>query len=717
MPTSPMSEVIQHLRSALLRERPDLTDGQLLVRFLSRQDTAALEALVLRHGPMVWSLCRRVLRNHQDAEDAFQATFLVLVRKAASIASREKVGNWLYGVAHQTALKARATRAKRQVREEQVMPMPEPVVTGQDLWGDLLPLLDQEVSQLPEKYRTVLVLCELEGKTRNEVGRQLGLPEGTVASRVARAKAMLARRLARHGLAVTGVALGAVLSQKAVAAVPTSVMGSTIEVVTLVAAGKAEAGLISAPVARLIEGVLRTMLLTKLKVSLTALLVLGMICVGGVLCTHQMAGAEQGAADRSEPLAEQGPAQSGPDGIAPEQPAKSRVYQIGDDELPGMLRDPGMRFDVEVTGRIEGPVSGTDLYFWDSSLEAAAVHAGLVKPGEKIVVTVTVVKCPVREEGSIRNGVKSSGWEAARKTDTAFLLQKLPKGDKKVAEQELDAKIKALEERLRVAREEFRLMQRDPPLATGNPADLPTAEALVAYLNDNARKVQGLQALAVDIDCRADNQVVGLSGKLAFQKPRDYRLKADLAGTPCVDIGSNNEEFWWWFKQGEKPSAFHCKHSEWGQATRDLPIPIQPEFLFAALGVAEFDPSKQYERKVNPDTIELIEHVKSPQGRDQIKVLVFNRSLAAKGKPQIAAYHLKDAETGRILCQVIVLDTQTGPGTGGAVIPYRVELTWPEQKVRMKFTLGGLQVRTFNPQEAVRLFDRPDLQRLGMPPR
>jgi RNA polymerase sigma factor (sigma-70 family) len=717
MPTSPMSEVIQHLRSALLRERPDQTDGQLLVSFLSRQDMAALEALVLRHGPMVWGLCRRVLRHYQDAEDAFQATFLVLVRKAASIASREKVGNWLYGVAHQTALKARATRAKRQVREEQVLEMPEPVVTGQDLWGDLLPLLDQEVSQLPEKYRTVLVLCELEGKTRNEAGRQLGLPEGTVASRVARAKTMLARRLARHGLAITGVALAAVLSQKAVAAVPTAVMGSTIEVVIRAAGNTATAGLISAPVAGLTEGVLKAMLLTRLKVSLTALLVLGMICVGGVLCTHQMAGAEQGAAGRSEPLAQQVLPPPGPDALAPGQPAKSRVYQIGDDELPGMLRDPGMRFDLEVIGRIEGPVSGTNLYFWDSSLEAAAVHAGLVQPGEKTIVTVTVVRCPVREEGSIRNGVKSSGWEAARKTDTAFLLQKLPKGDKKAAEQELDAKIKALEEKLRVAREEFRFLQRDAARATGNPADLPTAEALLASLNDNARKVQGLQAFAVDIDCRAGMQAVGLSGKLAFQKPRAFRLKADLAGTPCVDIGSNNEEFWCWIKQGEEPFAFHCKHSEWGQAVRALPFPIHPELLFAALGVAEFDPSKTYERKVNPDTIELIEHVKSPQGRDQIKVVVFNRTPAAKGKPQVVAYHLKDAETSKIICQAIVLDTQAGPSTGGAIVPYRVELTWPEQKVRLKLTLGGLQVRNFNPQESARLFDRPDLQHPGMPRR
>jgi RNA polymerase sigma factor (sigma-70 family) len=161
MATGRASEVIRHLRRTVLqREDAEQTDGQLLESFLNRHDEAAMEVILRRHGPMVWGVCRRVLSNDHDAEDAFQATFLVLVRRASSIASRELLGNWLYGVAHQTALKGRATAARRKGRERQVTRMPEPAIAGQDVWDDLRPLLDQELSRLPDKYRAVIVLCD-----------------------------------------------------------------------------------------------------------------------------------------------------------------------------------------------------------------------------------------------------------------------------------------------------------------------------------------------------------------------------------------------------------------------------------------------------------------------------------------------------------------------------------------------------------------------------
>src|SRR5262249_4449427 len=143
-----------------------LTDGQLLECFIGRQEEAALGALVLRHGPMVWGVCRRVVPHQQDAEDAFQATFLVLVKNAASIVPRDMVGTRLYGVAHQTGRKARATAVKRRAREKQVPQLPEPEGAQPGQPGDLQPLLDRELSRLPDRYRVALVLCDLEGKTR-----------------------------------------------------------------------------------------------------------------------------------------------------------------------------------------------------------------------------------------------------------------------------------------------------------------------------------------------------------------------------------------------------------------------------------------------------------------------------------------------------------------------------------------------------------------------
>src|SRR2546421_11721515 len=154
MPANHLTTVVQRLRRAVLVEDgAGLTDGQLLECCLSRRESAALEALVGRHGPMVWGVCRHILRNHHDAEDAFQATFLVLVRKAAAVVPREMLANWLYGVARTTALRANAVNAKRRRRERQGKEMPEPQAVQPDLWQDLQPLLDPELSRLPHKYR------------------------------------------------------------------------------------------------------------------------------------------------------------------------------------------------------------------------------------------------------------------------------------------------------------------------------------------------------------------------------------------------------------------------------------------------------------------------------------------------------------------------------------------------------------------------------------
>src|SRR5262249_21703055 len=156
----------------------------------------------------------------------------------------------------------------------QVTPMPEPAATEPDLWNDVQPLLDQELSRLPDKYRVAIVLCDLEGKTRKEAARQLGVPEGTLAARVARLRVMPAKRLARHGPAVSGGALGTMLAHNAASAgVPTLVVSSTIKAASLFAVGQtAAAGLISPTAAALTQGVLHSMLLTKIKVAMAMVL-------------------------------------------------------------------------------------------------------------------------------------------------------------------------------------------------------------------------------------------------------------------------------------------------------------------------------------------------------------------------------------------------------------------------------------------------------------
>src|SRR5262245_30167309 len=146
MPTSQLSEIVKHLRrAALLQDGAGLADGRLLEDYVRCGDEAAFEALVRRHGPMVWGVCRRVLRNYHDAEDAFQATFLVLVRKAASIRPRRMVANWLYGVAHKTALKAQATASTRNRRERHVAEIPEAEQRPQPHWQELSTCVDDEL--------------------------------------------------------------------------------------------------------------------------------------------------------------------------------------------------------------------------------------------------------------------------------------------------------------------------------------------------------------------------------------------------------------------------------------------------------------------------------------------------------------------------------------------------------------------------------------------
>jgi RNA polymerase sigma factor (sigma-70 family) len=338
MVTSPLSMVIHQLLADVGPDASSRTDGELLAHFLHNRDADALAALVRRHAPMVWGVCCRLLRDHHDAEDTFQAAFLVLVRRAADV-PRQAVANWLYGVARQTAVRLRATTAKRHRRERQVVNMPEPTVPDvRD--AEWLAVLDEELGRLPDHYRGVLVLCDLEGLTRKEAARQLGIPEGSVASRLARARSMLAKRLTRRGVMFSGGSVSAGLSAGSASAfAPPALVASTIKAARLFAAGKAATTtMISARVAALAEGVVRAMFLAKLKsvtctVALTVLVGLGGVALvpgSGHLPAAVAATAPQGERDaQSDAEAPKLVRQLGSPSFAKRQAAEQALANLG----------------------------------------------------------------------------------------------------------------------------------------------------------------------------------------------------------------------------------------------------------------------------------------------------------------------------------------------------------------------------------------------------
>jgi RNA polymerase sigma factor (sigma-70 family) len=291
-----MNRVLRHLRRvALLSAGEGMSDEQLLEAFLSRRDGAAFEALLRRHGPMVLGTCRRVLRNAHDAEDAFQATFLVLARKAASVRSREVLAGWLYGVAYRTSMKARAMNAKRRTREREAAAAARPAAPPDGELEGLLERLDAELHRLPEKYRVPVVLCELEGRSRREAARALGLAEGTLSWRLAQARKMLARKLARPGAALPAAAVTVALARGAASARPSPALLSAT------ARYAVTAGPVPAKVVALTEGVMKAMFLNKLRVAGWAVVLVASVGAGAVGLTYR-ASAQQPAQYGAPPV-------------------------------------------------------------------------------------------------------------------------------------------------------------------------------------------------------------------------------------------------------------------------------------------------------------------------------------------------------------------------------------------------------------------------------
>lgn len=351
-----------HFRRLLSAQAAENDDAQLLERFVATRDEAAFAALVERHGRRVLSVCRAVLRHEENAEDAFQATFLVLARMADSIHRRDSLSSWLYGVAHRIALKARRAMATRRRHEQRAdTRTPEQPVEEAAL-REVQAIFHEEVSRLAAKFRAPFVLCCLEGKSRAEAAQQLGWKEGTVSGRIAQARATLESRLLRRGIALTA-AMGVVAVASTSAAVPSALSARVIPAAVAFAFGKTVDG----QTALMAEGVIRSMFLYKMKLLAAVVLALGVVLSGATLLAH----AAWEPQDREpSPIADPPPLLA----AAPEKP-KPPQEPLVDEDLPqaairrlgtNHFRHPGAGYAAYSPDGNILATGGMDIRLWDA---------------------------------------------------------------------------------------------------------------------------------------------------------------------------------------------------------------------------------------------------------------------------------------------------------------------------------------------------------------
>ena len=372
MSAGQVDSVLRSLVRAVSRSAaPEMTDAQLLERYVRRRDEGAFAALVRRHGPLVRSVCRHVLHHAQDADDAFQATFLVFASRAASIRKATAVASWLHGVAYRTAMNARRARKRpgKGPRECEARACDQPISAA--ALREVQAVVDEELGRLPEKYRAPFVLCCLEGKSRAEAARELGWQAGTVCSRVAQARKELQRRLTRRGVVLTAALAAAELSRTTATAVAPALARCTTQAALAFAAGQAVAGeLMSAEVTVLANGVLRGMLTTRLRFATAVLLALGLTTAAGV-AAHQGPATAPPAAARDEGRKP-----------APQEPEPAPA---------------GGKTTVKLRASLEG--------------HEGIVHAAAFAPGGKLLVTVSG---PTRQAGEVIVWDARTGYKKAR---------------------------------------------------------------------------------------------------------------------------------------------------------------------------------------------------------------------------------------------------------------------------------------------------------------
>jgi RNA polymerase sigma factor (sigma-70 family) len=374
-----------------------LSDAELLARFLERRDRAdrafwaaeaAFEAIVRRHGPMVLGVCRRYLDDPNDVEDAFQATFIVLFRRAGAVRLVESLGPWLHGVSRRIAARSRAMAVRRKAREagRHIEPATDPA--AEDRRRDATEALDEELDRLPTKYRVPIILCHLEGLTYEEAARQLDCPVGTIGTRLARGRELLKCRLKRRGTILSVGIIGPPLTGEPAVAPPAVVIATIGAAVRGIGGRTATAGSVSASVVSLSEGLLRTMLMTRVKTAALALLTAGLIVTGGGLILRSAA-ARQGEV-RAVPSPDLAPRRS-------EAPGAKRPAIRGTGRS---LQEPRGEPDPAPSGRetkLEAllQLKGT----WTRPVTATAVVNGVPKPPKTRKLTWSIDRDLITSSG------------------------------------------------------------------------------------------------------------------------------------------------------------------------------------------------------------------------------------------------------------------------------------------------------------------------------
>jgi RNA polymerase sigma factor (sigma-70 family) len=362
MSASRVGVLLQHVHRLLGNRRDAGSDDQLLDRFVRQRDEQAFSVLMSRYGPLVWGACRRIVVHEQDAEDVFQATFLLLARQASAIRKRASVGSWLFGVAHRLALRARADAARRH-RHEQHAVLPAASDPSADVtWRELRAVLDEELARLPEKYRAPLLLCYFEGLTQEEAAHQLGWSKRSVKDRLMRGRNRLHRRLARRGLTLSAALTGPLLSSETSAATaPAALVGATARASLSFAAHRTVADVVPARVLALVEGGLKAMFLSRLLVATVGLLAV-LVAAGstGLLLAHAaLKAVPQTAAPVGE--AENGPVDRWGDPLPP-----GAVVRLGTARFrPSRLGVQGLGFLPDGKTLVSA-VEGGSIQLWEA---------------------------------------------------------------------------------------------------------------------------------------------------------------------------------------------------------------------------------------------------------------------------------------------------------------------------------------------------------------